>query len=152
SSPTIHAGLTVLIITRNAPVRAIVASEKTRLRAQSVRLLHERHGCEIVVRFSPFIVYGKPAGRRPRASTAVSVAARARLRRTHAGFCCVRDVAACSRQLGAPLRGGGPLAPRNQTRSASLRRSSFLRSLGSSSFLRRRIDFGVTSTSSSSWI
>ena len=38
------------------------------------------------------------------------------------------------------------------TRSASFRRSSFLRSWGSSSFLRSRIDFGVTSTSSSSSI
>jgi hypothetical protein len=38
------------------------------------------------------------------------------------------------------------------TRSASLRRPSFLRSLGSSSFLRSRIAFGVTSTSSSSAI
>jgi hypothetical protein len=41
---------------------------------------------------------------------------------------------------------------RSHTRSASLRRSSFLRSLGSSSFLRSRIAFGVTSTSSSSAI
>ena len=40
--------------------------------------------------------------------------------------------------------------PRRHTRSASRRRSSFLRSLGSSSFLRSRIAFGVTSTSSSS--
>ncbi len=35
---------------------------------------------------------------------------------------------------------------------ASARRTSFLRSLGSRSFLRRRIDLGVTSTSSSSSI
>src|ERR1700678_976051 len=39
----------------------------------------------------------------------------------------------------APLRHPGPLDAR-------------LRSLGSSTVLRRRIDFGVTSTSSSSWI
>ena len=39
---------------------------------------------------------------------------------------------------------------RDQTRSASLTRSALLRSLGSSSFLRNRIAFGVISTSSSS--
>src|SRR5215468_3396511 len=38
------------------------------------------------------------------------------------------------------------------TLSASFRRSSFLRSFGSSNALRSRIDFGVTSTNSSSWI
>src|SRR5271170_7181158 len=38
------------------------------------------------------------------------------------------------------------------TPSATLDRSARLRSLGSSTVLRRRIDFGVTSTSSSSWI
>ncbi len=36
--------------------------------------------------------------------------------------------------------------------SAAFDRSARLRSLGSSSALRRRIDFGVTSTSSSSWM
>ena len=34
----------------------------------------------------------------------------------------------------------------------SFLRSSFLRSFGSSNILRSRIDFGVTSTNSSSWI
>ena len=38
----------------------------------------------------------------------------------------------------------------SHTRSVSLTRSAFLRSLGSSSFLRSRIAFGVTSTNSSS--
>ena len=47
--------------------------------------------------------------------------------------------------------GSAPTASRH-TRSASLRRSSFLRSLGSSSFLRSLIAVGVTSTSSSSAI
>src|SRR5882757_1735666 len=45
-----------------------------------------------------------------------------------------------------------PTAMRYQTPAASLRRSSFLRSLGSSSLLRKRMAFGVTSTSSSSLI
>ena len=39
-----------------------------------------------------------------------------------------------------------------QMASAALARSARLRSLGSSRALRRRIDFGVTSTSSSSWM
>ena len=55
SSPTIHAGLTIRIITRNGVGRAIVAGEKIRLRAQSERLLHERHGYAIVLAFSPVI-------------------------------------------------------------------------------------------------
>jgi len=42
--------------------------------------------------------------------------------------------------------------PQRHTGSASFLRSSFLRSFSSRSFLRRRIDFGVTSTSSSSSI
>jgi hypothetical protein len=51
---------------------------------------------------------------------------------------------------GARRRANHGSGRRDHTRSASLRRSSFLRSLGSSSFLRSRIAFGVTSTSSSS--
>src|SRR6185312_5249741 len=46
---------------------------------------------------------------------------------------------------------GANTGPR-QTVSASFLRSSFLRSFSSSSFLRSRIDLGVTSTSSSSSI
>jgi hypothetical protein len=42
--------------------------------------------------------------------------------------------------------------PAIHTSSASLRRSSRLRSCGSSNRLRKRIDFGVTSTNSSSWM
>src|ERR1700728_121167 len=59
---------------------------------------------------------------------------------------------------GKTVRRGAAREARNlesdkaQTRSASLRRSLRLRSMGSSSFLRSRIDFGVTSTSSSSSI
>ena len=45
-----------------------------------------------------------------------------------------------------------PACAARQTVSVSFFRSSFLRSFSSSSFLRRRIDFGVTSTSSSSSI
>src|SRR4051812_50054878 len=40
----------------------------------------------------------------------------------------------------------------DQAESASFERSARLRSFGSRTVLRRRIDFGVTSTSSSSWI
>ena len=62
--------------------------------------------------------------------------------------------------LWAPLAGekvfeganDGAGVARRQTASASLLRSLRLRSFGSSSFLRSRIDFGVTSTSSSSSI
>ena len=45
-----------------------------------------------------------------------------------------------------------PTKQRQTAAMASLLRSARLRSLGSSSFLRSRIDFGVTSTSSSSSI
>jgi hypothetical protein len=55
SSPTIHAGLTIRIITRNSVGRAIIAGEKIGLDAQSDRLLQERHGRAIVLTFSPVI-------------------------------------------------------------------------------------------------
>jgi hypothetical protein len=55
SSPTIHAGLTIRIITRNSVGHAIIAGEKIGLDAQSDRLLQERHGRAIVLTFSPVI-------------------------------------------------------------------------------------------------
>ena len=62
-----------------------------------------------------------------------------------------RGVAKCDR-IGETRSSLAPECRRAYTRSVSLRRSSRLRSFGSSSFLRSRIDFGVTSTSSSSSI
>src|ERR1700722_1623299 len=58
SSPTIHAGLTIRIITRNDVGRAIIADEKTRLPAQSERLFGERHAYAIVLAFSPVFAAG----------------------------------------------------------------------------------------------
>jgi hypothetical protein len=40
------------IITRNGAARAIIAEKKNRVRAQSDGLLHERHGCAILLVFS----------------------------------------------------------------------------------------------------
>src|SRR6516165_12790541 len=64
-----------------------------------------------------------------------------------------RDESVGWRALGPAITAdrSAPTAGRH-TPSASLRRSSFLRSLGSSSFLRSLIAVGVTSTSSSSAI
>jgi hypothetical protein len=53
---------------------------------------------------------------------------------------------------GRQRRASGSGDEGSHTRSVSLTRSAFLRSLGSSSFLRSRIAFGVTSTNSSSVI
>jgi hypothetical protein len=63
-----------------------------------------------------------------------------------------------ARGRGGPLRAApAPSLPPEPARayatpSATLDRSARLRSFGSRTVLRRRIDFGVTSTSSSSWI
>ena len=57
----------------------------------------------------------------------------------------------CDRACGRrQRRASGSGDEGSHTRSVSLTRSAFLRSLGSSSFLRSRIAFGVTSTNSSS--
>jgi hypothetical protein len=57
----------------------------------------------------------------------------------------------CDRACGGRhRRASGSGDEGSHTRSVSLTRSAFLRSLGSSSFLRSRIAFGVTSTNSSS--
>src|SRR5262245_16382749 len=64
-----------------------------------------------------------------------------------------RDESVGWRALCAAMTADRSVPPvRSHTRSASLRRSSFRRSLGSSSFLRSLIAVGVTSTSSSSAI
>src|SRR5437763_4658515 len=78
------------------------------------------------------------------------------LQRRHAGdemcSCTVRTAGITSLGTAVSDLATCESAELRHTRSASLRRSSFLRSLGSSNFLRSRIAFGVTSTSSSSAI